>query len=140
MRNFVPGCVGAADSDAEARLAATSNRHRKKGLQPRKEYKALNSADGNPRSDVANREGACTDPGRDRGKVRTARRTLNALSLRARLIELETKHLRLQRLVAELLIKNQKLRELLCERAGTSTAANFCRGDGAVQHWHASSH
>lgn len=64
----------------------------------------------------------------------------NALSLRARLIELETEHLRLQRLVAELLIKNQKLRELLCEQAGTSAAAaSFCRG-GAMQHGHASSH
>ena len=63
-----------------------------------------------------------------------------ALSLRARLIELETEHLRLQRLVAELLIKNQKLRELLCEQAGTSAAAaSFCRS-GAMQHGHASSH
>ncbi|HTU50928.1 MAG TPA: hypothetical protein VMF56_10055 [Acidobacteriaceae bacterium] len=62
------------------------------------------------------------------------------LSLRARLIELETDHLRLQRLVAELLIKNQKLRELLCEQAGTSAAAaSLCRGD-AMKHGHASSH
>ena len=62
------------------------------------------------------------------------------LSLRARLIELETEHLRLQRLVAELLIKNQKLRELLCEQAGTSAAAaSLCRGD-AMKHGHASSH
>jgi hypothetical protein len=55
------------------------------------------------------------------------------LPLRVRLIELETEHLRLQRLVAELLVKNQKLRELLCEQAGTSAAAaSFCPGDGAV--------
>ncbi|MGC1872153.1 MAG: hypothetical protein WA700_14455 [Acidobacteriaceae bacterium] len=63
------------------------------------------------------------------------------LSLRARLIEVEAEHLRLQRLVAELLIKNQKLRELLCEQAGTSAAAaSFCRGDGAIGRGHASSH
>jgi hypothetical protein len=65
----------------------------------------------------------------------------SSLSLRARLIEVEAEHLRLQRLVAELLIKNQKLRELLCEQSGTSAAAaNFCRGDGGIQHRHASSH
>jgi hypothetical protein len=64
-----------------------------------------------------------------------------ALSLRARLIEVEAEHLRLQRLVAELLIKNQKLRELLCEQAGTSAAAaSLCGGDGARQHGQASSH
>jgi ribosomal protein L12E/L44/L45/RPP1/RPP2 len=64
----------------------------------------------------------------------------SALSLRARLIEVEAEHLRLQRLVAELLIKNKKLRELLCEQAGSSAAAaSFCRG-GAMQHGHASSH
>ena len=63
------------------------------------------------------------------------------LSLRTRLIEVEAEHLRLQRLVAELLIKNQKLRELLCEQAGTSAAAaSFCRGEGGSQHRHASSH
>ena len=62
------------------------------------------------------------------------------LSLRARLIEVEAEHLRLQRLVAELLIKNQKLRELVCEQAGTSaTAASFCRGDGAMHPRQASS-
>ncbi|MFZ1945863.1 MAG: hypothetical protein WAU43_19730 [Acidobacteriaceae bacterium] len=62
------------------------------------------------------------------------------LTLRARLIEVEAEHLRLQRLVAELLIKNQKLRELLCEQAGTSAAAAIlCRGD-AMKHGHASSH
>ena len=64
----------------------------------------------------------------------------SALSLRARLIEVEAEHLRLQRLVAELLIKNQKLRELLCEQAGTSAAAaSLCRG-GAMRHGGASSH
>jgi hypothetical protein len=61
----------------------------------------------------------------------------SALSLRTRLIEVEAEHLRLQRLVAELLIKNQKLRELLCEQAGTSAAAaSFCRGDGVMAHGH----
>ena len=65
----------------------------------------------------------------------------STLSLRARLIELETEHLRLQRLVADLLIKNQKLRELLCEQAGLSAAsASLCRGDGAIGQRHASSH
>lgn len=65
----------------------------------------------------------------------------STISLRARLIELEAEHLRLQRLVAELLIKNQKLRELLCEQAGTSAAAaSLCRGDGAIGQGHASSH
>ncbi|HEY5255422.1 MAG TPA: hypothetical protein VIJ53_12280 [Acidobacteriaceae bacterium] len=65
----------------------------------------------------------------------------SSLSLRARLIEVEAEHLRLQRLVAELLIKNQKLRELLCEQAGTSAAAaSLCRGDGAMGQGHASSH
>ena len=65
----------------------------------------------------------------------------SSLSLRARLIEVEAEHLRLQRLVAELLIKNQKLRELLCEQAGTSAAAaRLCRGDGAIGQGHASSH
>jgi hypothetical protein len=65
----------------------------------------------------------------------------SGLSLRARLIEVEADHLRLQRLVAELLVKNQKLRELLCEQAGTSAAAaSFCRGDGAIGQRHASSH
>jgi hypothetical protein len=39
-------------------------------------------------------------------------------SIRMRLMELEDENLRLQRLVAELLIKNQKLRELLCEQGG----------------------
>jgi hypothetical protein len=63
------------------------------------------------------------------------------LSLRARLMEVEAEHLRLQRLVAELLVKNQKLRELLCEQGGTSAAAaSFCRGEGRIQHRHASSH
>ena len=62
------------------------------------------------------------------------------LTLRARLIEVEAEHLRLQRLVAELLIKNQKLRKPPCEQAGTSAAAaSLCRGDG-MQHGHASSH
>lgn len=46
------------------------------------------------------------------------------LSVRARLIELETEHFHLQRLVAELLIKNQKLRELLCDTVGSSTSAH----------------
>ena len=65
----------------------------------------------------------------------------SVLSLRARLIEVEAEHVRLQRLVAELLIKNQKLRELLCEQAGTSAAAaSFCRGGGTMPHRHASSH
>jgi hypothetical protein len=65
----------------------------------------------------------------------------SALSLRARLIEVEAEHLRLQRLVAELLIKNQKLRELLCEQAGNSAAAaSFCRDGEAAHHRHASSH
>jgi hypothetical protein len=65
----------------------------------------------------------------------------SSLSLRARLMEVEAEHLRLQRLVAELLIKNQKLRELLCEQAGTSAAAaSVCRGDGAIGQGHASSH
>jgi hypothetical protein len=55
----------------------------------------------------------------------------SALSLRARLIEVEAEHLRLQRLVAELLIKNQKLRELLCEQGG-----NFCRcGEFLPRRW-----
>ena len=72
----------------------------------------------------------------DRQKIETG-----TLSLRTRLIELETEHLRLQRIVAELLMKNQKLRELLCEQAGTSTAAaSFCRGDGSMQYRYASSH
>ncbi len=35
--------------------------------------------------------------------------------LRIRLAELEAENLRLQRLVSELLIKNQRLRELLCQ-------------------------
>jgi hypothetical protein len=65
----------------------------------------------------------------------------DSLSVRARLAELESEHFHLQRLVAELLIKNQKLRELLCEQSGTSAAAaSFCRGDGAMHHGHASSH
>ena len=68
----------------------------------------------------------------DRHKIETG-----TLSLRARLIEVEAEHLRLQRLVAELLIKNQKLRELICEQAGTSAAAaSFCRGDGVMAHGH----
>lgn len=72
----------------------------------------------------------------DRHKIETS-----TLSLRTRLIELEMEHLRLQRLVAELLIKNQKLRELLCEQAGTSAAAtSFCRGDGVMPHLHALAH
>lgn len=65
----------------------------------------------------------------------------SGLALRARLIEVEADHLRLQRLVAELLIKNQKLRELLCEQAGTSqAAASFCREGEATHHRHAQSH
>jgi len=63
------------------------------------------------------------------------------LALRARLMEVEAEYLRLQRLVAELLIKNQKLRELVCEQAGTSgAAASFCRGGGGIHHGRASSH
>ena len=42
----------------------------------------------------------------------------DSLSVRARLIELETEHFHLQRLVAELLIKNQKLREMLSRYSG----------------------
>ena len=79
-----------------------------------------------------------------RGKVESLDRRgseTGTLALRARLIEVEAEHLRLQRLVAELLIKNHKLRELLCEQAGTSqSAASFCRGEGTIQHRHASSH
>jgi hypothetical protein len=82
-----------------------------------------------------------TMPRRNVDRVDRRNSEASTVSLRARLIELETEHLRLQRLVAELLIKNQKLRELLCEQSGTSAAgANFCRGDGGIQHWHASSH
>ena len=65
----------------------------------------------------------------------------STLSLRAQLIELETEHLRLQRLVAELLIKNQKLREFLCEQGGTSkAAASFCRDGEATHYRHSASH
>jgi len=68
-------------------------------------------------------------------------RETSALSLRARLIEVEAEHLRLQRLVAELLIKNQKLRELLCEQGGTSkAAASFCRDGEATHYRHSASH
>jgi hypothetical protein len=72
----------------------------------------------------------------DRHKIETG-----TLSLRARLIEVEAEHLRLQRLVAELLIKNQKLRELICEQAETSaTAASLCRDGEATHHRHALSY
>ena len=64
----------------------------------------------------------------------------SSLSLRARLMEVEAEHLRLQRLVAELLIKNQKLRELLCEQAGTSGGGGeFVSRRGGYQ-GHVSSH
>jgi hypothetical protein len=48
----------------------------------------------------------------------------DSLSIRARLIELETEHFHLQRLVTELLVKNQKLREMLCDTVGSSTSAH----------------
>lgn len=44
----------------------------------------------------------------------------DSLSVRARLAELESEHFHLQRLVAELLIKNQKLRDMLRDQAGSS--------------------
>jgi len=82
-----------------------------------------------------------TMPRRNVERIDQRNSETSTLSLRARLIEVEAEHLRLQRLVAELLIKNQKLRELLCEQAGTSAAAaSFCRGDGTMPHRHASSH
>ncbi|MGO8719223.1 MAG: hypothetical protein ACLQMO_08385 [Acidobacteriaceae bacterium] len=60
-------------------------------------------------------------------------------SIHARLVELEAEHLRLQRLVAELLIKNQKLREMLCEQAGSSAAAaNFCGHGASIERMHIS--
>ena len=80
-------------------------------------------------------------PRGEAGSIDRRRGETSTLSLRARLIEVEAEHLRLQRLVAELLIKNQKLRELVCEQAGASAAAaSFCRGEGGIQHRHASSH
>ncbi len=47
----------------------------------------------------------------------------DALSVHSRLIELEAEHLRLQRLIAELLMENQKLRALHSDRAGSSASA-----------------
>jgi hypothetical protein len=58
----------------------------------------------------------------------------DARSIHARLVELEAEHLRLQRLVAELLIKNQKLRKMLCEQAGPpAAAANFCEHGASIE-------
>ncbi len=55
-------------------------------------------------------------------------------SSQCRLMEVEAENLRLQRLVAELLVKNQKLRELLCESAGASAAAaSFCRNEASME-------
>jgi len=67
-----------------------------------------------------------------------ARRDENeeALLVHSRLMELEAEHLRLQRLVAELLIKNQKLRALHYDHAGSSasTAATACgRHDPSIE-------
>jgi len=55
-------------------------------------------------------------------------------SIQCRLIEIEAENLRLQRLVADLLVKNQKLRELLCENTGStsSDAAATCGRDDAA--------
>ena len=57
------------------------------------------------------------------------------LSVQSRLMELEAEHLRLQRLVAELLMKNQKLRALHYDHAGPSaaTAATCGRHDPSME-------
>lgn len=55
----------------------------------------------------------------------------DSLSVRARLTELESQHFHLQQLVAELLIKNQKLREMLRDQAGSS--ASNARHDASVR-------
>ena len=57
------------------------------------------------------------------------------LPVQFRLMELEAEHLRLQRLVAELLIKNQKLRALHHDHVGSSasTAATCSRNDPSME-------
>jgi hypothetical protein len=65
----------------------------------------------------------------------------DSLSVHARLAELESEHFHLQRLVAELLIKNQKLRDMLRDQAGSlasTTAATSNQSDPSKERMHIS--
>jgi hypothetical protein len=68
---------------------------------------------------------------RDEGEFTLQDGIDDSLSVRARLNELESEHFHLQRLVAELLIKNQRLREMLRDQADPS--ASTARHDASIR-------
>ncbi len=79
-------------------------------------------------------------PQRDIEEFSRRDRKEEALSVQSRLIELEVEHLRLQRLVAELLMKNQKLRAQHYDHANSSASATATcsRNDPSMERMHPS--